>query len=172
MNGKLSVSSALYVMVSVFWYLNWILGGVYIAFAVWLVTTHSGAEIISVMDSEGTLGAFRWFIYVSLIWVKSNPWVSMLISTIGHFLGWAIGLWMVNHLRKLVRSIQSNQIYSAANMAHSRMVGLGILGIIVVDAVFKKHWSWMTLFLALVALVFVEILRQGIALAEEQKYTI
>ena len=170
--GKFSASSALYVMVSVFWYLNWIVGGAHIAFAIWLVTTHSGSEIVAVMDSEETLGALRWFIYTSLIWLKSNPWVSMLISTIGHASGWVIGLWLINHLRKLVRNIQSNQIYSTENMTHSRMVGLGIFGIILVDAIFKKHWSWMTLFLALIALVFVEILRRGIALVEEQKYTI
>ena len=170
--GKFSVSSILYIIVSVFWYLNWIIGGAFMAFAVWLVSTHSGSEIVAVMDSEETIGALRWFIFTSLVWLKSNPWLSMLISTIGHVLGLTIGLWLINHLRKLVSNIQSNQIYSTENMTHSRLVGFGIIGVIVVDAVFKKHFSWMSVFLALVALVFVEILRQGIALAEEQKYTI
>ncbi len=96
----------------------------------------------------------------------------MLISTIGHVLGWAAGLWSTHHLRKIVKNIQSNQIYSSDNMAHSRMIALGIFALIVIDAVFKKNFEWFNLFLALVALVFVEILRQGLALVEDQKYTI
>ena len=170
--GEFSVSSALFVVVSVFWYLQWIIGGAYILAAIWLVSTHTGPEIIEVMKAEGSIGELRGLIYFSLVWFKSNPWLSMLISTIGHILGWISGLWLTNHLRKLVKNIQSDQIYSTDNMTHSRMVGLGIFAVIVIDAVFKKNFEWFNLFLALVALVFVEILRQGIALVEEQKYTI
>ena len=170
--GKFSISSALYLLVSLFWYVQWIIGGAYIIAAIYLVSTHTGSEIICVLQSEDTINELKGLIYYSLVWFKSDPWLSMLISTIGHILGWISGLWATYHLRKLVKNIQANQIYSSDNMAHSRMVALGIFAVIVIDAAFKIKFEWINLSLALVALVFAEVLRQGIALAEEQKYTI
>jgi hypothetical protein len=170
--GKFSIATALYILVSLFWYCVLTFGGAYVFAAIWLVSTHTGPEIIDVMKTEGGIEELRGFIYFSLVWFKSNPWLSMLVSTIGHVLGWVTGLWVLHHLRKLVRNIQSNQIYSSDNMAYSQRIALGIFTAIVVDIAFKKNFDWISLFLALVALVFAEILRQGIALAEEQKYTI
>ncbi len=169
---KLSVSFALYLLVTLFWYAQLIIGAVFITAAIWLVSTHTGPEIVDVMKDEGSIGELRGLIYVSLIWFKSNPWLSMFVSTIGHILGWVSSLWATHHLRKLVENIQSNNIYSSENMAYSRRIALGIFALIVVDAAFKKNFEWFNLFLALVALVFVEILRQGLSLIEEQKYTI
>jgi len=170
--GKFSASTALYILMSLFWYLLWIVGGAYIVAAIWLVSTHSGPEIIDVMKTECSIRELRGFIYVSLVWFKSDPWLSMLVSTVGHILTWVTGLWATQHLRKLVKNIQSNQIYSADNMAHSRNVALGIFVVIVLDAAFKIKFQWIYLSLALVALIFAGVLRQGIALVEEQKYTI
>ena len=124
------------------------------------------------LQDEQGIRELRAMIYYSLIWFKSNPWLSMFISTVGGILIWVSSLWATYHLRKLVKNIQSNEIYSPGNMAHSRMIALGIFALIVFDAVFRKNFEWINLFLALVALVFVEILRQGLALVEEQKYTI
>lgn len=170
--GKFSVSFALYLLVTLFWYAQLIIGAAYIIAAIWLTSTHTGPEIIGIMEAEGGIRELRGLIYTSLIWFKSDPWLSMLISTIGHVLGWVTGLWATHHLRKLVKNIQANQIYSSDNMVHSRLVALGIFALIVIDATFKMKFEWINLFLALVALVFVEILRQGLALVEEQKYTI
>jgi hypothetical protein len=171
-NGKLSVSFALYLLVTLFWYAQLIIGAAINIAAIWLLSTQSGPEIIGIMEDEASVRELRGIIYYSLIWLKSDPWLSMLISTIGGILAWISQLWATHHLRKLIENIQTNQIYSANNMAHSRMIALGIFALIVLDAAFKKHFEWINLFLALVALVFVEILRQGLALAEEQKYTI
>jgi len=85
-------------------------------------------------------------------------------------LQWIASLWTTHHLRKLVKNIQSNRIYSSGNIAHSRMIAMGILALIVVEFAFRKKFEWINLFLALIALVFVEIMRQGLALLEE-KYT-
>jgi len=170
--GKFSVTSVLYYLVTAFWYFQWIIYGAYVIGAIWLVSTHTGPEIIEFMKAEGGISELRGLVRVSLVWFKSDPWLSMMIATIGHILAWITGLWVTHHLRKLVKNIQSNQIYSSGNMAHSRRIAQGILGVIVIDIVFRVNFEWINLFLALVALIFVEILRQGIALVEEQKYTI
>ncbi len=170
--GKFSVSFALYLLVTFFWYAQLIIGAAINITAVWLLSTQSGPEIVAIMEAEESIRELRYLIYFSLIWFKSNPWLAVLISTIGGILAWISSLWATHHLRKLVKNIQSNQIYSSDNMAHSRMIALGIFTLIVIDAVFKKNFEWFNLFLALVALVFVEILRQGLALVEDQKYTI
>jgi len=170
--GRFSVSSALYLLVTLFWYVQLIFGLFYVSAAIWLVATHNSKEIICVLQADTTIREIRGLIYYSLVWFKSDPWLSMLVSTIGHLLGWLAGLWATHNLRKLVQNIQSNLIYSMGNMVHTRAIALGLFAVIVVDVVFKKNFEWFNLFLALFALVFVEILRQGLALAEEQKYTI
>jgi len=170
--GKFSVSSALYLLVTLFWYVQLIFGLFYVSAAIWLVTTHTSEEIICVLQSDNTIREIRGLIYYSLVWFKSNPWLSMLISTFGHLFGWLAGLWATYNLRTLVKNIQSDLIYSMENIVHARAIALGLFAVIVIDGVFKKNFEWFNLFLALFALVFVEILRQGRVLAEDQKYTI
>ncbi len=170
--GKFSVSSVLYYLVTLFWYAQLIIGIVLSAAAYWLLSTHTGPEMISVLQDENSIGELRGLIYYSLIWYKSNPWLSMLISTIGGSMVWIAQLWATHHLRRLVRNIQANQIYASENMVCSRRIAHGIVALIVLDIAVRKNFEWINLFLALVALVFAEILRQGIALVEEQKYTI
>ena len=170
--GRFSVSTALYLVVSFFWYFVWIVGGAVVAGLIWLLATHSGPEIIETMKAEGGIPELKGLIWGSLVWFKDNPWLSMLVSTVGHVLAWVLGLWVLHHIRRLVRNIESNLIYTFDNMIHSRKTALGIFAGIAVDMAFKKNFEWFSLFVALVALVFVEILRQGIDLAEEQKYTI